>query len=70
VSGVRAGVEVLLVEVTREAARRGAAIVWVTARCPYCRRRHRHIADPLLTEAVIPAGCDAAKFYRVREVSP
>lgn len=61
--------ELPVVQVTREAAKRDGTVVWVVRRCVLCGRRHTHIADPVLTEAVIPARCNPTSFYRVREVA-
>lgn len=58
-----------VVEATREADSRDGTIVWVVRRCAFCRRRHTHIADPALTEAVIPARCNQTRFYQLREVA-
>jgi hypothetical protein len=39
-------------------------------KCPLCRRKHRQTAAVGLTEMVLPAVCDRARFYRVVEVGP
>ncbi|MDX3708783.1 hypothetical protein PV733_07315 [Streptomyces europaeiscabiei] len=57
------------VEVRREADGRDGVVVWVVRRCAFCRRRHTHLADPVLTTAVIPARCNPTRFYRVQEVA-
>ena len=65
-----AGLPVLpTVEAVRVAASRGDAIVWVVRRCAYCRRRHTHLADPVLTSVIIPARCNRRAFYRLVERS-
>jgi hypothetical protein len=40
---------------------------WTVKRCPYCRRRHTHVADVVLSELVLPARCGGGgRFYLVR----
>ena len=65
-----AAVELPVVVATRKATSKDGVIVWVVRRCVFCQRRHTHIADPALMEAVIPARCSPEKFYRLREVAP
>lgn len=42
--------------------------VWLVKRCPYCRRKHVHIAPVTLLELALPAPCGEDRAYRVREV--
>jgi len=42
--------------------------VWTVRRCPYCRRRHVHVADVSMTEMVLQSRCGGGtRFYLVRE---
>lgn len=43
--------------------------VWVVKRCVFCKRRHSHIADPVLTTMILPARCNPSRFYQVREAA-
>lgn len=43
--------------------------VWVVKRCALCHRRHTHMADVVMTEMILPARCNPARFYRLREVA-
>jgi len=69
VTAARTG-ELPVVEATREAADKDGAIVWVVRRCTYCRRRHTHLADPVMTRLVVPARCGRGlRFYLLEEVA-
>lgn len=72
VSGASTAAEDLpVVEVVRTTGKGFAdEAVWVVRRCSYCRRRHSHVADVTATTMILPARCNPARFYRVREVTP